>query len=191
MTMAVAQVLVVCTGNVCRSPAAAALLAAHLGRQGCDGGTSVRSAGTAALTGAPMTEDMSRLVAAAGASTQHAGRQLDRDLVASADLVLTATTAHRSEVVRLVPGAVRRTFTLREFARLTMDFVDVAAPSTGMAAGRVSTLAAYAQGRRRPVPGADDIADPFGGTSDDYEAAFAAISDAVGVIAARLLGASG
>lgn len=33
--------------------------------------------------------------------------------------MLCATRAHRAEVVGLAPRAVRRTFTLREFARLT------------------------------------------------------------------------
>ena len=45
-------------------------------------------------------------------------QQLTRELVRDASLVLALTRKHRSAVVRLEPAALRRTFTLRELARL-------------------------------------------------------------------------
>ena len=46
------------------------------------------------------------------------GRALQDEYVERADLVLTATTLHRVAVLRAVPQALRRTFTLLEFAHL-------------------------------------------------------------------------
>ncbi|WP_265447915.1 low molecular weight phosphatase family protein [Flexivirga meconopsidis] len=180
MTTTPARVLVVCTGNICRSPAAAALLRAQLSSYGID----VGSAGTAAVVGAPMTPQMRRLVEEAGADAEHAAVQLRRPAVAAADLVLTGTAEHRGYAVRLAPGAVRRSFTLREFARLIAD-AEVDQRLTP--AERVAALAAHAQSHRR-ASGGDDIADPFGGTQGGYDQTFAAIRGAVGVIADRVVG---
>ena len=48
----------------------------------------------------------------------HIARGLDRILLASADLVLTADRDHRAEVVSTYPPLLHSTFCLREFARL-------------------------------------------------------------------------
>src|SRR5699024_5640914 len=117
--------LVVCTGNICRSPAAERLLAAGLGapfRGQAAGGLApaieIASAGVGAVVDAPMAPEMATLVTAAGAdASRFTARQLTIAMVAESDLVLTATRRHRTAVVGLVPAAVRRTFTVRELAR--------------------------------------------------------------------------
>lgn len=81
-------------------------------------------------------------------------------MAAAADLVLTAERAHRDEVMTLVPSAFRRTFAMKEFARLARL---VTMPPT---ADPVSVVAAMA--RARHIGGAvdeceDDIPDPFRG----------------------------
>ena len=53
-----------------------------------------------------------------------------------ADLVLTMTLAQRGLVVELCPSAVRRTFTLREFARL-MSWADPSVLPSGPTADRL------------------------------------------------------
>jgi len=71
------RILTVCTGNICRSPAAERLLAAGLGDT-----AQVTSAGTGALPGYPMDAAMVPLVEAAGASTDgFAARQLTPAMV--------------------------------------------------------------------------------------------------------------
>jgi protein-tyrosine phosphatase len=110
------RVLAVCTGNVCRSPAAERLLAARLGP---GSGVSVASAGTRALVGEPIDPAVAALVEAAGADVSHfVARQLTAEEVRSADLVLVMTRQHRSAVVALEPAAVRRTFLLLELSAL-------------------------------------------------------------------------
>src|SRR5690554_2859915 len=106
------DILAVCTGNVCRSPAVERLLAARTGLV-------VRSAGTRAVVGGAVSPPMAALLEDAGlATTGFAGRQLDEALVAEPALVLALTREHRSAVVELDPGAMGKAFTLRELARL-------------------------------------------------------------------------
>ncbi|MFF2371033.1 low molecular weight phosphatase family protein [Agromyces sp. NPDC058110] len=112
------NVLVVCTGNICRSPVAEQVLTARLHAVGLDG-VQVSSAGTGALVGSPMTPEAAALSVRYGADPSgHLARQLTASLVQDADLVLTATRQHRARVAELVPRAARRAFTLREFSRV-------------------------------------------------------------------------
>ena len=175
-------ILVVCTGNICRSPAAATLLAASLGP-----GASVASAGTQAVVGSAATPDMVRLVTAAGLRLDgFAARQLTAEMVARSDLVLTMTREHRSSVVTLVPRAVRRTFTLRELARLLaaagpLPGEDGTAPGGDAVPALVAALPGLAA-LRHPHPlgaAADDIDDPFGGPAAGYQRAWSEITAAV------------
>ena len=156
----------VCTGNICRSPLAERLLQVRLADAGVRG-IEVGSAGTHAMVGHPMPTDAARELAALGGDpTGHVSRQLSVDLVRDADLVVTATLAHRSDVVSLHPPALRYAFTLRELARLLdgADLASVVAAAPGV--DRVRALAALAVGRRGVAPpagpGEDDVVDPYG-----------------------------
>lgn len=117
------NILVVCTGNVCRSPQAAQLLQAEAEAEqaGEPWRSTVRitSAGTRALVGSPMDEPAAALSSKFGAAaTEHTARQLDTAMIEDADLVLCMAREHRSAVVRSVPRASRRTFLLTEFVDL-------------------------------------------------------------------------
>ena len=107
------RILVVCEGNVCRSPLAERLLARRLPE------AAVSSAGTRAPVGAAMHPlTAAQLTRLGGDATGFAARALTQEDVVAADLVLTATKAVRAAVVEVEPRALRRTFTLLEFAAL-------------------------------------------------------------------------
>ena len=111
------RILLVCTGNICRSPLAEQLLRENLRTAGID--AVITSAGTQAMTGSAMTPEAAALASQYGAShTRHAARQLIEEFIADSDLVLTATREHRRQVVSMLPKATRYTFTLNQFARL-------------------------------------------------------------------------
>jgi len=104
------NLLLVCTGNTCRSPMAEAI-ARDLLRG--DDRAIIGSAGVTAGDGAAATPEA---VAAAGELgldlSGHRSRPLTPRRVAEADRILTMTAAHRDLVLRAVPEAADRTSVL-------------------------------------------------------------------------------
>src|SRR5689334_20606506 len=125
-----ARVLVVCHANLCRSPIIERLARQALAKRLGDpvGGDQpsaweVTSAGTHAVPGRDMHPYADEALRECGADvTDFATRRLTADLVTRADLILTAARPQRAACVTLVPSAVPRTFTLREFAHLAAAF---------------------------------------------------------------------
>jgi protein-tyrosine phosphatase len=108
-------------------------------------------------------------------------RRLSERMLKEADLVLAMTRAQRGFVVELCPAAVRRSFTLREFARL-LGWVDPAALAAGTPADRLRAaipLAAAQRGRERTSPDEDDVVDPFQLSDAVYADSFEQIATAV------------
>jgi protein-tyrosine phosphatase len=177
-------ILCICTGNVCRSPAAERLLASALGPS-----VTVASAGTYALVGQPFSAPMDRLVVNAGADPHgFTARQLSPAHLRQADLILGMTREHRSAAVELFPAAVRRSFTLREYARL-LGLVDPALMPAGSPAERArASLPLAAAQRRQAQPADDDVADPYRQGEAAYARAFTDIELAVRSIAGVLAG---
>lgn len=112
------RILTVCTGNICRSPVAERLLQAGFD-QVRPGAFRVRSAGTRAMVGEPAQPGSARIITTYGGTSEgFAARQLTPAILRDADLVLTMAARHRGEVLQLDPSLLRRTFTIREFARM-------------------------------------------------------------------------
>jgi protein-tyrosine phosphatase len=100
------SVLVVCTGNSCRSPMAHVLLADLL----TGAPAFVYSAGTGAPVGAPATAAAIEVMREPGLDlTRHRAQQLEPGMVRAADLILVMEALHRDYVVELVPEARGRT----------------------------------------------------------------------------------
>lgn len=175
------NVLFVCTGNICRSPAAELLL-----RNQALSGVTAKSAGTGAVVGHAVSVPMQQLLAADGISSSgfHA-RQLTPRLVESSDLIVTMTREHRVAVLRDVPSVLHRTFTLLELADLTeLAERDGRLPQTR----REALLMEVARFRSERQPGRlDDIADPYGRSEDHYLQAYGKISETVRGPITRLL----
>lgn len=145
------RLLVVCAGNVCRSVYAAQRLAAGFDAlaPGC---FQLRSAGTAAMVEDPADPHLAPLLEVHGLPmTPHRARQLTERMLTRVDIVLTATVAQRTEVVRLRPALLRRTFTLREFALLLQQLSDEAELARADAAG--SEFEDARSGAADPHPG--------------------------------------
>jgi protein-tyrosine phosphatase len=174
----VRSVLFVCTGNICRSPAAELLLRSGLG---ADAGIAVSSAGLDASSGAAVDPAMSRILEAHGVDPQgFRARQLQSVHAAEADLVLTMTAEQRAAVVTTAPMAVRRTFTLLEFAELAAMTGQEAVGATP--AERLAALvgaAPRARARRAPLRGSDDVEDPYRRSDEVFARVFAIVEEAV------------
>lgn len=176
------MVLYVCTGNVCRSPIAERFLRAQIA-SGLN--ISVQSAGIAALEGLPMDPPSAQALRELGGDDSgHLARWLEDDMITRADLILVATRLHRARVLGTVPSALRRTFTMTEFARLGAPLV-----GTDMAAYPTDVVAAVAGRRGQYEPGPaedDDITDPFQQPIETARACAAEIARTVRITLALL-----
>ncbi|MCK0173781.1 low molecular weight phosphatase family protein [Mycolicibacterium sp. F2034L] len=115
------HILFVCTGNICRSPTAERLAAAHGAELGISD-LETSSAGTRAVIGHAIHPQAARVLDSfGGRSTDFAARQLTTKIAASADIILTMTRSHRDAVLGLAPRKLNRTFTLTEAAYLATE----------------------------------------------------------------------
>ncbi|MFR9800848.1 hypothetical protein ACL02T_00920 [Pseudonocardia sp. RS010] len=183
------RLLFVCTGNLCRSPAAE-IMARHLligklgGREAAR--FDISSAGVNAVVGEMMHPDTRDELAPWGLDgTAQAGafraRQLRSSLVRNSDLVLGASLRHRSAIVEREPAGLKTTFALREFAALA-DAVDERMLPEGDPVKRAHELVEQARMKRGLVPLDRDeisIVDPIGKPQQAHHEAVVLITDAV------------
>lgn len=99
-------ILVVCRGNICRSPVGAALLAARLpGRRIASAGLSVGM-----LEGQGIAPFAKELAEAEGLDVgAHQARQVRREMIESADLILVMSEGQRRNIGELSPAAIGKT----------------------------------------------------------------------------------
>lgn len=167
-------ILLVCEGNLCRSPIAEQLLRARLATAGVQ--AHISSAGLEASEGQPMeplAAEQSRLYG--GQPEGKTSVLLNQALVANADLVLTATRDQRAEVARILPRSTRNTFTIKQFARMIdgVFALDAADSPMGVGADPSAVVAQLAATRGFLPPPAnaadDDIDDPYRQPQEMYD----------------------
>lgn len=106
-------VLLVCSGNTCRSPMAEALLRRALEQHGPTGVT-VSSAGTGASPGAPASEGAYLVALEAGLDlSAHRARLLTAEMVRESRLILAMSRSHLRRAVEL--GGAGKSYLLGDF----------------------------------------------------------------------------
>jgi protein-tyrosine phosphatase len=142
----VRTILVVCTGNICRSPLAEAYLRHGLSRCGLN--VSVTSAGLETSLGKPAHNFAQVVGKSAGIPLDaHATKPLVKEHVEQADLIVAMEHAHYHRLQKLYPRCQGKTFLLRQFSN------------------------AYGQYHKEV-----EIADPYSGTLSDFQECFAIIT---------------
>jgi protein-tyrosine phosphatase len=157
------DILILCTGNICRSPMAEALLRHKLDQAGIH--ATVSSAGTWRAGELAAAGSINAMAARRLNLSSHRSTLLDIEAVRRADLVIAMAREHVREVVVLDPPSLAKTFTLKELVRRAEALGPTPLPFERW-------LAHVGQGRQaRQMLGAsrdDDVADPIGQPDDVF-----------------------
>lgn len=175
-----ASILLVCTGNICRSPTAEGVLRAILERRFGSRAPSVASAGTIARESAPVLEETRRAAAELGVDVAgHRARRLRPDDLEAADLVIGMAKEHRDAVVLLSRSTSARAFTLKELVglleRLPHATGRVADPRESLRQRVAEADRLRRSGFERLADG--DVADPMGLSLDAFRAVAAEVDE--------------
>lgn len=142
------KILFVCTGNTCRSYMAEIIAREYLGNTDDRNRIEVLSAGTGCMGGEPATIQAAAVLAELGyTELDHCARELNGDLITSADLILTMTEHQKRQVLREYPQAGNKVFLLKEYACAKDSREDL---------------------KIQADPSYYDIADPFGQSLEYY-----------------------
>lgn len=161
--------MTVCTGNICRSPYAQLVLGDAL-EAVRSGVFEVTSSGTQAMIGSAVDPGSASILDGRGVvHADFAAQQVSERLLESMDFVLPLEVSHRKIVLSYSPRHLKRTFTLKEFARL-LDSANEREPWRQRLAGLTTpeerwralpSHLARERGLSRALEGTDDIADPY------------------------------
>lgn len=103
------MIIVVCTGNICRSPVAQQLLSAAINSE-------VKSAGLNAVVGSDIDESTKKVAATMGISLKpHCAAQFDSNMARNAYLILVMENHQRIEICEKWPVASGKTLLLGQF----------------------------------------------------------------------------
>jgi protein-tyrosine phosphatase len=172
------SILVVCTGNICRSPLAEGLLRHRLAARLGPDAPAVASAGTSGLDDEPASPGSVQAASELGVDIAgHRGRRLTPAMARGADLIVCMAADHRDVLSALGPEVVAKTFTLKELVRALEQLPPPSPAAGGDAADAASALVARVAAaddlRRSGFSGNpldEDVADPLGLPLETYRA---------------------
>ncbi len=119
------MILLVCTGNTCRSVMAQGILQEILREMGEEGSLQIMSAGVAASLGGEASEEAVVVLEERGIDIgRHRSRPVTEDLLMGADLVLAMTGSQSEIIKRIYPRAADRVFSLKQYVKETGDIED-------------------------------------------------------------------
>lgn len=172
----------VCTGNICRSAFAEGYLRAEAHRAGlphfstASGGTGINQALVPPLEIQELANKENFDLSG------HTPEEINEEAIRSADIILTATTEHRAEILHLAPTALKRTFTLKEFGRLIQKHQPTLHTNQDAAQWWKSVARELSTYRAEIAEDELDLEDPFKQPFDVYQKSVEEIKEALALI---------
>lgn len=169
------RILFVCTGNTCRSPLAEGMLRLMAEEAGLP--LDIRSAGTAASEGCPISPHSRQILQSKGMQEMLLSSPVSGEHVNWAELILTMTMGHKRSLIQQYPEAADKIFTLKEYVRNEEEAAAEAEKERAVAEWEIQkALNPSLSGAEMPpwlewsATSSDyDISDPFGGSFDVYK----------------------
>lgn len=122
------KILIVCTGNTCRSPMAEGIFKSLIKKANLD--IQVQSAGTFAFDGDRVSNHAVKALESLEMDiSNHKSKLIHKDLINDMDLILTMSSSHKETINGKFPNAKEKTFLLNEYA--FGDLKDVMDPYGG------------------------------------------------------------
>ena len=169
----------VCTGNLCRSPMAEALMRDAVTRRGCD--IEVASAGTWAYYGNTATVEAVEVLRGRGLDLSgHLSRALDPKELKHADLIVGMTSVHRREILEVAPEVNDKLILMKELVEIALD--------GDLPKGSEARLERLLGAKRPKWHRALDLDDPIGKPIGAYEKTVAHIEMGIEVLVNALCG---
>lgn len=169
----------VCTGNLCRSPMAEAVMRYEIERRGCD--IEVASVGTWAYFGNPATDEAIKVLEGRGIDlSTHQSRAMDPKEIRQADVIVAMTSVHRREILHVVPEVESKIVLMKELVELALD--------GGLPDGSEARVDRLLGAERPKWRRAMDLDDPIGKPIGAYEKTVGLIEAGVGVLIDALCG---
>ena len=140
-------ILIVCTGNLCRSPMAQGLLRQRLSEEGLDTNYRVLSAGVWAVDDNPASANAVEVMAQQGIDiTDHIAHTITANDVAEADLILVMAREHAQVIRNTWPQYEWKVHRLSEMVGKRKDIRDPYGGSLTEYRACADTLAEYIDG---------------------------------------------
>ncbi|MBN4050666.1 MAG: protein tyrosine phosphatase [Alkaliphilus sp.] len=153
-------ILLVCTGNTCRSSMAEGILK-NLCRSVND--LKIISAGISAVNGSSAASKSIEVMKEKEICLlNHTATVLTEKMVLASDLILTMTLAHKHAVISMMPAAKVKTYTLKEYTRKSIANGDDSCLDC------CETKLPQIAKQEPPLIAKNDILDPFGQSIDIY-----------------------
>jgi protein-tyrosine phosphatase len=180
------RILLVCTGNICRSPIGEFLLRRYL--EGT--GISVASAGTHGLVNRPMDKFSNTILRQRGITetADFRSRRLTTPIAKSSDLILCFEQMQRRESIQLAPTMTRKTFAISHFVSILQHLTSTGQIRSTAPEERLSEILMQPLDPRLPTPNRNDIPDPFGQPFEVFADIAERIEDALHTIAQTIRG---